>query len=196
MIAGIFAAHGLRYLDPNASAYMHTQYAPNHVPYHTYENHAIKEACRTLAGYKWPLGNMVDPTHLDLTPLRRTLDRLEPDFVKLGVEFYECFATLAHEARTRLDVVKVRRAPEMVADSLSRRFGGDQAEGLRVAKARYKLMDKIPGVNVYSELVARGDWAGSGLTAAFEILGLEFNPRAAQSAVKEGIFTHDRNHSA
>lgn len=202
MVARVFAEHGLRYCDPRVPRDANMQWSHKYGSYYTYEHYRLKMACRHASGGVWPRGEMVDPATADLTYLRRELDDREHadiDFVKMGVEFYECFAFLAQEKRVRLDLVKVRRPPDAVAASLLRRNHLANAEGItqavEVAKARFKLMDRLPGVNVYSDMLARGDWEASGIVAAFEVCGYQFDPAAAARAVERDKY-HDSDNPA
>ena len=194
LVCRILAEHGLRWQDGKHNP---VQAARGHdvASYHTYEHPTIKAALKSCTHKdrkkrRWPTGEMIATTNPRLDILKKTMLECDPiDFVKSGVEFAQLWDDWAQLSGRVVNFIKVYRPPEDIAASLERRGIGSYNLGYETAVKRLKLMEKIPGWTVATNmLMATEDWGYSGIEDAVRSCGIEFDPVACNNAIKPEKF--------
>lgn len=178
MVASIFDAHGYE---------THGSGNPNQFGYKSYEHVAAK---------KWLTSRKKSIDYENgrfCEPLEGVEGVINPnDCVKMGVEYWPCLRHLAAK------VFCIRRDPMQIAKSLQEKRN-KRNRSLQpprqmwdMVKRREKMLDTVRdesgGVDIHVEPIVAGDF--SGLRAAFEFHGLEFDEEKARAMIDPGKFKH------
>ena len=166
LVAKIFAAHGFK----TGSEKIHS------CGYETFENARVNQWIRN----KKPLLNLQAGKFCNFVP---GIESCIPDnaVVKIGIEYLPLFEHLNPK------VITVKRAVSSVTKSLATKHGQlDQAdECVPVVLARFQALDraleKWNGAEIDTDHIMAGDF--SGVRAAFEHHGLEFDEAKARACV-------------
>lgn len=161
MIAGIFAAHGLKYGVGGETR-----------GYKSFENQRLKYFLKDMgykAGYEFP--GWVP----DLGGTAELVKELNIDLFKVGVEYWRPLEALGATP------VKIKRKIENVARSVTDKNGHDYDEAVWWVKKRYEMLDSIPGPTVLTDDVIKGDY--STLKEAFDWCDIEFNEDHANKVI-------------
>ena len=178
LVASIFHAHG--YDTQNGGA--RSQFG-----YDIYEHVDAKDWLRRRKGkMNYKAGRFAEP-------LEGIEDRIEEnDCVKIGIEYWPCFRHI------KPLVFCVRRDLDQIAKSLSEKRSPRSRslqpprEMVRLVRVRNRLLDRARdesgGIDIHVEPIVAGDF--SGLRAAFEHHGLEFDEGKAAACVDKKKFHH------
>jgi len=193
MVCRVLAEHGLLWKDGQNDP-VQIGHGVENASYKTYEHPGWKKCMKSLVSDnnpKWPLGEMLEPTPMRINKLLAYyINQPQIDFVKVGVEFAQCWQEFAAHTGKSVDFIKVYRPPEDIAESLERRHIGSYALGYKVAVKRLKLMEGLPGEFVATNLlVGTGeDQALSGIYEALRDCKIEVDYGAVIRAIEPEKF--------
>ena len=140
----------------------------------------------------WPLGDMLKPTPDRVNAIMGYyINQPQVDFVKVGVEFAECWRAFARDTGKQIDFIKVYRPPEDIAGSLERRNIGSYELGFEIACKRLSLMEGLPGEMVATNMLVSDDEedrAISGMYQALRACQIEVDYGAVMKAIEPQKF--------
>lgn len=164
MVAGVFAAHGLRAGKTYSGRY------------ESYENEDFRRHLQDV-GKDWK-----GKAALDFIPAKGDAPKLPIDFVKCGVEYWPTVRALNPKA-----VIKVKRNIESAVKSVCDKRGERYADVKPLIERRYEMLDEVPGVTVNTDKLVKFDF--SEIREAFKVAGIEFDESKARSAIDPDKWT-------
>lgn len=168
MIAGVFAAHGLRCGETFQGG-----------EYPTWENVPLRNHIKDLARRG---GNEFLDWVKPLGGTEELVRSLNVDLFKCSVECWKPFEPFAV-------AVKIKRNVDSAARSVaSRGADRDLDEAADIIRERYRMMDSIPGPTIHTDKVIAGDF--DELRQAFDYCGLEFDEDLARRCIQPDLWHH------
>jgi hypothetical protein len=170
MVCRVLAEHGLLWKDGSQDP-VQLGRVEGAASYKTYEHPGWKKCMKSLTGDgHWPLGEMLEATPQRINKLLAYyISQPQVDFVKVGVEFADCWRAFADHTGKTVNFIKVYRPPEDIAESLERRNIGSYDLGYSVAVKRLNLMENLPGEFVATNLLV-GDEEDRAVSGIYQAL--------------------------